>query len=229
MKDFRVNLEYWRIDKQALIRNVNNVQQLANMGDRAPAGSVERNPTTKLIELFTFANYNVGDGMTDGWDVSADYRRSTPIGVFGLRARATITEHLKLPPAIGSPAMEYLDYVNSGGVNKLKTNATLSWSGGRHWRASWTAVFQGGYKQAGAPGDPIYLGVANPTLITTSTGPQGGTTIGSQTYHNLSVSYNSGAKHANALLQGLSLQLTVNNVFDTLAPFDAANGRGPFY
>ena len=229
LKDFRVNLEYWRINKQALIRNVNNVQQLANMGDRAPAGSIERNPTTKVIELFTFTNYNVGDGMTDGWDVSADYRRGTPLGVFGLRARATITEHLKLPPAIGYPAMEYLDYVNSDGVNKLKTNATLSWSSGRRWRASWSTVYQGGYKQAGAPGDPIYLGDANRALITTSTGPQGGTTIGSQTYHNLSVSYNFGAKHANELLQGLSLQLTVNNVFDTIPPFDAANGRGPFY
>jgi outer membrane receptor protein involved in Fe transport len=43
------------------------------------------------------------------------------------------------------------------------------------------------------------------------------------------VSYTFGAKHAIALLKGLSLQLTVNNVFDTIPPFDAANGRGPFY
>src|SRR5213078_4920745 len=54
LKDFRFNVEYWRIEKMDLIRLVNDVQQLANMGDRAPEGSVTRNASTKLIELFTF-------------------------------------------------------------------------------------------------------------------------------------------------------------------------------
>ncbi len=229
LKDFRFNLEYWRIDKQGLIRNVNNVQQLANMGDRAPAGSVQRNPTTKVIELFTFANYNVGDGTTDGWDASVDYRKATPLGLFALRGRTTLIDHLKLPPAIGLPALEYRDFPNSGGVNRTKLNGTLSWSSGRHWRASWTAVHHGGYKQAGAPGDPIYLGAANPTLVTTSTGPQGGTTVAAQTYHNANLTYNFGAKHERAVLRGLSVQLTVNNVFDTEPPFDAGNNRAPFF
>ncbi|MEI6467790.1 MAG: TonB-dependent receptor, partial [Verrucomicrobiota bacterium] len=138
LKDLRFNLEYWRIDKQALIRNVNNVQQLANMGERAPAGSIQRNPTTKVIELFTFANYNVGNGMTDGWDASVDYRKATPLGLFAVRGRTTLTDHLKLPPAIGFPAIEYRDFPNSGGVNRTKINGSLSWSNGRHWRASWT-------------------------------------------------------------------------------------------
>ncbi|MEO6243882.1 MAG: TonB-dependent receptor, partial [Opitutaceae bacterium] len=59
LKDLRFNVEYWRIEKTNLIRNVNDVQQLANMGGRAPDGSVTRNATTNVIELFTFANYNV--------------------------------------------------------------------------------------------------------------------------------------------------------------------------
>ncbi len=228
LKDFRFNVEYWRIAKEDLIRIVNNVQQLANMGDRAPEGSVERDPTTKRITLFTFTNYNVGDGLTDGWDVSADYRKATPIGVFALRTRATLTDHLKLPPAIGYPMLEYRDYVNSGGVNQKKTTTTLSW-GHKKWRASWTATYQGGYKQAGAPGDPIYLGVANPTLVTTSTGPQGGNSVASQTYHNVSLSYAFGAKHEKPYLKGLTVQLSVNNLFDTEPPFDAAAVRAPFF
>ncbi len=229
LKDFRFNLEYWRIEKMDLIRNVNNVQQLANMGDRAPEGSIERDPTSNRIALFTFANYNVGDGLTDGWDASVDYRKATPLGVFAARARATITDHLKLPPAIGFPAMEYLDFPNSGGVNATKLNGSLSWSSGRHWRASWTTVHHGGYKQSGAPGDPIYLGAANPTVITTSIGPQGGHTVASQTYHNLNFSYNFGAKHDRAYLRGLSVSLTINNVLDTEPPFDAGNNRAPFF
>ena len=228
LKDLRFNVEYWRIDKQDLIRNVNNVQQLANMGDRAPEGSVERDPATKRITLFTFTNYNVGDGMTDGWDVSADYRKATPLGVFALRTRATLTDHLKLPPAIGYAPLEYRDYVNSGGVNQAKTTTTLSWGHGS-WRATWTTTYQGGYKQAGAPGDPIYLGAANPALVTTSTGPQGGNTVASQTYHNASLSYAFGAKGDAAWLRRLPVQLSVNNVFAALPPFDAAAARAPFF
>src|SRR5262249_47437577 len=113
LKDFRFNVEYWRIEKQDLIRLVNDVQQLANMGERAP--------TTKLITLFTFANYNVGDGMTDGWDLSLDYRKGTSIGTFGFHAGSTIIDHLKLPPALGFAPVEYVGWVNTpGGVNHAK-------------------------------------------------------------------------------------------------------------
>lgn len=229
LKDLRVNLEYWRIAKAGLIRNVNNVQQLANMGDRAPAGSVQRDPATRRIELFTFAFYNVGDGLTDGWDASVDYRRATPLGVFAARARATLTENLQLPPAIGYPALEYVGYPNSGGTNRAKANLTFSWSGGRGWRASWSAVHHGGYRQAGAPGDPVYLGAATPTLITTSTGPQGGFRVAAQTYHNLNVSHAFGPRHRWPYLRGLSVQFTLNNVLGTEPPFDAGNNRAPFF
>jgi iron complex outermembrane recepter protein len=229
LKDLRVNLEYWRIAKTGLIRNVNNVQQLANMGDRAPAGSIQRDPTTRRIELFTFAFYNVGDGLTDGWDASVDYRRATSLGVFAARARATITENLQLPPAIGYPALEYVGYPNSGGTNRAKANFTFSWSGGRGWRASWTAVHHGGYRQAGAPGDPVYLGVANPTLITTSTGPQGGFDVAAQTFHSLNVSHAFGPRHRWPALRRLSVQFTLNNVLGTEPAFDAGNNRAPFF
>jgi iron complex outermembrane recepter protein len=229
LHDFRFNVEYWRINKMDLIRNVNNVQQLANMGERAPDGSVERDPTTKRVTLFTFANYNVGDGMTDGWDISVDYRKATAIGNFAIRSRTTLTDHLKLPPSIGFPAMEYLEYPNSGGANKLKSNASVGWSNGKHLRASWSTIYYSGYNQAGAPGDPIYLGVVNATPITTSTGPQGGTRVASQIYHNVTLGYNFGARHEKQLLRGLSVQFTVNNVFEAEPPFDAANGRGPLF
>ena len=230
LKDLRFNVEYWRIEKQNLIRNVNDVQQLANMGDRAPDGSVQRNASTKLIELFTFANYNVGDGMTDGWDLSVDYRKSTPIGLFGFRARTTITDHLKLPPAIGFAPVDYVGWVNiPEGVNHAKANGSISWSSGSHWRASWTTLYQSGYNQRGARGDPIYLGNANTPLVTTYTAAQGGNTVPSQIYHNVNLSYNFGAKNARSYLQGLSLQLTVNNVFNTLPPFDTGRIPTPFF
>jgi outer membrane receptor protein involved in Fe transport len=48
-------------------------------------------------------------------------------------------------------------------------------------------------------------------------------------YHNVTLGYNFGARNERSYLKGLSVQLTVNNVFDTKPPFDAANGRAPFY
>lgn len=230
LKDLRFNVEYWRIEKQDLIRNVNDVQQLANMGDRAPDGSVERDPATKLITLFTFANYNVGDGMTDGWDLSLDYRKATAIGAFAFRARATIIDHLKLPPAIGFAPVEYVGWVNTPeGVNHGKANGSISWSSGRHWRASWTTTYQSSYNQRGARGDPIYLGNNNAPLTTTYTAAQGGLTVPSQIYHNASVSYNFGAKKERSYLKGLSVQFTVNNVFAAEPPFDTGRLPTPFF
>ena len=229
LKDLRFNVEYWRIEKMNLIRNVNNVQQLANMGDRAPAGSVERDSTTNRIELFTFAYYNVGDGVTDGWDISADYRKATPIGAFGFRARATITDHLKLPPAISFAPVDYVGFVNSDGVNRGKATGSISWFSGRHWRASWTTTYQTGYKQRNSRGDPNYLGNANAVLNTLYTAPQGGDTVASQSYHNVSLGYNFGARHERSYLRGLSVQFTVNNVFDTLPPFDTGRIPTPFF
>jgi len=66
-------------------------------------------------------------------------------------------------------------------------------------------------------------------LVSTSTGPQGGTTVASQTYHNVNVTYNFGARPELSYFRGLSVQLTVNNVFDTEPPFDAGNNRAPFF
>jgi iron complex outermembrane recepter protein len=230
LKDLRFNVEYWKIEKTDLIRNVNDVQQLANMGDRAPAGSVQRNPTTNLIELFTFANYNVGNGMTDGWDLSVDYRKSTPLGIFGFRARTTIIDHLKLPPAIGFAPIDYVGYVNTdGGVNHAKANGSISWASGRHWRASWTTLYQSSYNQRGSRGDPTYLGNANAPLVTTYTAAQGGDTVASQVYHNANLTYNFGARHPRGYLQGLSIGFTVNNVFGTLPPFDTGRIPTPFF
>ena len=229
-KDLRLNVEYWFIRKLGLIRNVNNVQLLANLGADAPAGSVTRDPATNRVELFTFANYNVGDGWTDGWDFSADYRRATPIGVFSFRARVTLTDNLRLPPTISYPALQYVGHVNAGGVNRLKSNLSVNWANGRRWRAGWTVVNYSGYRQAGAPDDPVYLGAANPTLVTTSTGPQGGYDIDGQTYHNATIGYSFGRGAATqALLRGVGVQVSVNNVFNTLPPFDARSGNTPFY
>ena len=48
-------------------------------------------------------------------------------------------------------------------------------------------------------------------------------------YHNVNLSYNFGARNDRSYLRGLSVQLTVNNVFDTLPPFDTGRIPTPFF
>ena len=126
--------------------------------------------------------------------------------------------------------LEYVGYVNSGGVNKVKGNAVLSCYLGTHWTVGWRSVYYNGYKQAGAPGDPVYNGATNPTPITTSTLPQGSNTIPYQVYHNAFASYNFREQRGyRNLLTGVTVQLGINNVFKTEPPFDANANYAPYY
>ena len=45
----------------------------------------------------------------------------------------------------------------------------------------------------------------------------------------MSFGYNFGSRNDRSYLQGLSIQLTVNNVFDTLPPFDTGRIPTPFF
>jgi outer membrane receptor protein involved in Fe transport len=171
----------------------------------------------------------VAEAYTDGWDVNLDYRKKLGTATFNLHAGATIVGHLKKPNAPGAPLLEYVDFVNSGGVNKIKGNVAVSCYLGSRWTVGWRTVYYDGYKQAGAPGDPVYNGAANPTLITTSTLPQGGYNIPAQIYHNVFASYNFGSTQRLHVLNGISVQLGINNLFNTAPPFDANANYAPYY
>ncbi len=110
-------------------------------------------------------------GVLYAWDASLDYRKKVGPATFNFHVGATIVEHMKKPNAPGSPLLEYVGFVNAGGVDKVKGNVALSCYLGTHWTVGWRTVYYDGYKQAGAPGDPVYNGAANPTPITTSTPP----------------------------------------------------------
>jgi outer membrane receptor protein involved in Fe transport len=172
----------------------------------------------------------VAEAYTDGYDVNFDYRKKLGWATFNLHTGATIVEHMKRPNAPGAPLLDYVGYVNSGGVNKVKGNVALSCYLGPHWTVGWRTIYYDGYKQAGAPGDPVYNGAINPTPITTSTLPQGRNTIPEQIYHNVFASYNFGAdarfRHA---LDRVTIQLGINDLFNTAPPFDANASYAPYY
>ena len=117
--------------------------------------------------------------------------------------------------------------MDNGGSLKWKGNGTLNW-GYRNWGLGWTVTWYGGYPQAGSPADVNGL---NPEYTTA----QGSDRIPSQIYHDVFASYainqpSSGSPHtsfSSALTSGLTIQLGVKNVFNTLPPFDAY--FSPFY
>ncbi len=227
LKGFRFNLEFYKITESDVIFSPANIQTLVSTP--AYANNLTRDPVTNRITYANFRFSNVAEMYTDGWDLSFDYRKKTALGTFNLHSGATIIEHLKKPNAPGAPLLEYVGYVNSGGVNKVKANVVLSFYLGSHWTVGWRTVYYDGYKQAGAPSDPVYNGAANPTPITTSTLPQGGNTIPSQIYHNILASYNFGTSQKLHLLNGVTIQVGINDLFNTAPPFDANASYAPYY
>jgi len=229
LRDFRFNLEFFKIFQDNLIAQPASAQIIASTPGLA--NLVTRDPATNKITLMTFEYANVGNAYTDGWDASASYRKETPIGTFGFRAAATITEHLKQPPAVGNVQVEYVGYVREGGVDKIKANANLTWSPlNSRLALGWTTRYYGSYKQIGAPSDPEYLGAAVYTPIITNTAPQGGNTIPSQMYHNIFARYAFGENGRwHGLLNRVSVQLGINDLFNTAPPFDAYSGGAPFF
>jgi outer membrane receptor protein involved in Fe transport len=228
LKGLRANLEFYKLVQRDLIFAPASIQSLVSTP--AYADNLTRDPVTKLVTFANFRYTNAAEAYTDGWDVSADYRRKVGPATFNLHAGATIVEHLKRPNAPGGPLLEYVGYVNSGGVNKVKGNAVLSCYLGSHWTFGWRSVYYNGYKQAGAPGDPVYNGAANPTPITTSTLPQGSNTIPYQLYHNVFASYKfREARGSRELLAGVTVQVGINDLFNTAPPFDANASYAPYY
>lgn len=227
LKGFRFNLEFYKITEFDVIFAPASIQSLVSTP--AFADNLTRDPVTNRITYANFRFSNVAEMYTDGWDVSFDYRKKTALGTFNLHSGATIIEHLKKPNSPGAPLLEYVGYMNSGGVNKVKANVVLSWYLSSHWTIGWRTIYYDGYKQAGAPGDPVYNGAVNPTPITTSTLPQGGNTIPSQTYHNVFASYNFGTAQRRHLLNGVTIQVGINDLFNTAPPFDANASYAPYY
>jgi len=227
LKGFRFNLEYYKITELDVIFSPPNIQTLVSTP--AYAGNLTRDPGTKRITFANFRFSNVAEIYTDGWDVSFDYRKKTALGTFNVHSGATIIDHLKKPNAPGAPLLEYVGYVNSGGVNKVKANVSLSYYLNTHWTLGWRTTYFDSYKQAGAAGDPVYNGVINPTPITTSTLPQGRGTIPEQMYHNIFASYHFGANQKLRMLNGVTLQLGINDLFNSAPPFDANASYAPYY
>jgi hypothetical protein len=239
LRGLRLDAEFSETKQQNQILGSPGAQTLINLESFFP-DLVVRNSSGQITTVYNQA-INVAEAKQDAWTFTLDYPWRTAIGSFELTAAETIQEHVQQQLVAGTNFLEFVGFPNSGGVAKTKATGTLRWSF-HNWVAAWTVVNFGGYNQYGAPGDPgAYASQLEKgqtyTLNTYYTLAQGGNTIPSQTYHNFYLSYNFSkdpfdrgsrwGRWTDAFLSGMKISLVVNNVFNTLPPFDVF--YDPFY
>jgi len=225
LKGLRVNLEYYQIEQFNYITYLSGDQIL---NDPGLASRVTRSPTTGLVTLINESAINATEFKTEGFDFALDYQKLTGIGTYYFHLAATRVEHNLQQYTAGTPAYELAGApLVDGGSAKWKVNAALNWAY-RNWNLGWNVTWFGSYPQAGYPADPYG---PNPSIITA----QGGDYIPSQIYHDFFAGYTFHSSSGDTthpslrstLTDGLSIQLGIKNVFNTLPPFDVS--YPPFY
>jgi iron complex outermembrane recepter protein len=225
LKGLRVNLEYYQIEQFNYITSLTGDQIL---NDPGLASRVTRSPTTGLVTLINESLINATEFKTEGFDFALDYRMQTAVGTYYFHLAATRMEHNLQQYSVGAPDYELAGApIPDGGSAKWKGNGSVNWAY-RNWNLGWNVTWFGSYPQQGYPADPIYGSI--PSIIAA----QGGDYIPSQIYHDFFAGYtfnsSSGATHpslGSTLTDGISIQLGIKNVFNTLPPLDVS--YGPFY
>jgi iron complex outermembrane recepter protein len=228
----RVDLEYYDISQFNVIAQPNGNQILSSP---AYASRVTRDPTTGLVTLINESYINAPEFRTEGYDLSLDWVKPTHIGTWHFRAAATLIRLEDRQLAIGGPAEDYVGWPDEGGETKLKLNGTLTWAR-RGWTLGWSTRWYASYNVNGTAGDPVLSVTPGfvPCLTASVSCPavaQGSSTIPSQIYHDLFVSYAFGkstsGSFAGRLSSDTTVQLIVKDVFNAYPPFDYL--FAPFY
>lgn len=211
----RMSLEYFRIKRHDLIFQPDFDHMLANP-QSYPGRIVRAAPTAGdpygvgPVTLLDYSVLNAGEVVTKGFDFGVGYVMPTErYGTFSFDLQGTQIDEFTQQVSLTDPAEDLADKIALGGPLSFRANASVGWQRGP-WSASWTALHYGAYDQYD---DPSYIAA------------QGSAQVKSQTYHNLLIGYQFGADGATSALDnalsGVTVKLGVQNVFDTMPPFDA--------
>jgi iron complex outermembrane recepter protein len=221
----RVDLEYYDISQfnVIILPDGNQILSSPTYADR-----VTRSPTTGLITQINESYINAPEFRTEGYDLSMDWQKPTSVGNWHFRAAATLIRLEDRQLSIGGPTADYVGWPDEGGETKLKLNGTLTWAR-NGWTLGWSTRWYASYNVNETAGDPVWSVIPGsvPCLTAANNCPaaaQGSTTIPSQIYHDLFVSYAFGKSTSGSLAGRLSsdtsVQLVVKDVFNAFPPFD---------
>ena len=215
----RLSLDYVRIDKEDEIRSLFAQQIIDNEGIlpsrivRAPAPGGDPFGVGPIVAVDATA-LNLARTQVEAYDAALTYRVTTAAaGDFELSALATWQTHYKTQVLPTAAFVENVG-VTSAFPLKFKANAGLMWDS-RGFTIGWSANYFDSYLVA----DPT---AASAQVVFLN---QGSRRVSSQIYHDAFVSYRfpDVGQEGSQLLQGLEVQLGVQNVLDKSPPFDAGN------
>ena len=206
----RLSLDYTQIRKSDEIKSL-GMQQIIDNEALFP-GRVTRD-ANGIITAVDGTSLNVSHSKVEAYDLAVDSHRDIAgWGSFDFFATATWTPHyltqlLPTTPTIENAGISFLNPL------KFKGNVGITWNL-NHWRVGWAMRYFSSY------------------LVTDPTSPsnavfmqnQGSTSVASQTYHDIVVTYSLPQKGKAStianLLSNTEIQLGVRNVFNTKPPFD---------
>jgi iron complex outermembrane receptor protein len=143
--------------------------------------SIQRTADGQILNL-SHGNANLGSLKTDGADMSLGYTfPMTQYGRFSLNSVTTYTHSFSVKSAADA---DWENYVGEYYYNKFKSVNSLNWTMG-NWAATWTARFYSRVKDECWDTD---VECNTPNGYTQSYG-EGYNLLGSETFHDLNVSY----------------------------------------
>jgi iron complex outermembrane recepter protein len=223
------------------IRQVNaistlNAQQILNLESSNP-DRVTRDSTGK-VTLIDVSSINLYKRNLEAWDFLLDYRITTAeAGTFTFKARETLTLHSKYQYSLTAPMYDVAGYPLESGAMKKRFNTGLAWED-VHWSATWNMRYYDSYFEYGAAGGSLSLQNAVPpgSDFSNYVRALGSSKVAAQTFHDVSFGYNfgrvasSGRKEGswlgNRMLDGLSFQVGIKNVFNKAPAFDSSPFAG---
>jgi outer membrane receptor protein involved in Fe transport len=232
IKGLRIDVEWYRIRERDVIGSlsaqvvVNNESEFPDRVLRAPVAAGDTYGVGTITAVNT-TSLNLTELISQGMDVSVNYRRETPAwGTFDFNATGTQNQHYKRQLTLKSPFQDLASWVHEGGPIRFKGNGTLTWEYGR-WTTSWSAEYYYLFRVNGTPGDPT--GSTSPTVYL----EQGASEVPAEWYHTVTVNYRfptpKGKTHGSGgiagLLEGVDVTFGVKNVFNHTPPFDASFGE----
>ncbi|MFO1451885.1 MAG: TonB-dependent receptor [Opitutaceae bacterium] len=219
--NLRLSFDYTEITKNNNIGNIG--AQLIVNNEAAFPDRVTRNPLlpgdTQTVGVITRVDatlLNLYQTEIETFDARADYRWETAErGTFSIGTLASWQPHFKQQLSLTAPMLEYAGYSSANYPLRFRAHGTLTWEV-RRWVMGWTTTYFDEYKIFAAP-----LTTATANLIS-----QGAPTVGSQTVHDVFVSYRvpraeQAARWRDRWLAGTDIQLNIRNVFNTAPEFDA--------
>ena len=228
LENLRVSIDYTRISKTDEIQALSD-QQIVDLEDSFPGrvtrGELEPDAPTDYtagpIIAVDLSRLNVATTEIEVIDFQINYNiQSSSYGSFDFYVLGTATDAFENRITTLTPAFDTTG--SSDGPLQLRGNLGMNWSRGP-WSLSWNAQYYDSYTVT----SPTFSDVQNDFLATI----QGSQTIPSQTYHELLLRYDFGARgvrEGSDRVKKVAFSLGVQNVFDKSPPTIATTTLGGY-